>query len=209
MNLKAQEVQILIRLGHLFLYFVLVFAFIFSIHFLAKVYGSVAFDENSWVENIQLALLCISVLVFCGQVVIFPAYRAVLLFLMCCCLFACCRELDATLDALVPVLHWKFAYIFPLSAFTYIWKFREKARKQFCDFFNMPAFYLMFLAVVLVIPVAQCIGHGTFVKNVLGINKVADIKELFEETTEAVGYFLILLSSIEMYYNVKSIKVKK
>ena len=204
MDLKSQEVQLLIRLGRLFLYFVLVFAFILGIHFLAKVYGLVVFDENGWVENIQLALLCISGLSFGGQAIIFPAYRTVLLFLMCCCLFASCRELDATLDALVPILHWKIAYIFPLSALAYIWKFRMKARKQFCDFFNMQAFYLMFLAAVIVLPVAQCIGHGSFVRNVLGTDRVADIKEFFEEAVEIVGYFLVLLSSVEMYCNIKA-----
>ncbi len=52
---------------------------------------------------------------------------------------------------------------------------------------------------IIIFPIAQCIGHGPFVRDVLGIQSIAEIKELFEESGETIGYFLILLSSIEFY----------
>lgn len=203
MNLKQDEKRIISRLLRQFIYFGLIFAFIFGIHFLARVYGKSTFDENSVVENIQLLLLIASSFSFLWQMERNQNFREVLLLLSSCCLLASCRELDATFDDLIPILHWKFAFIFPLVALLYAYKNRVGLQQSLFKFFSMPAFDMMYITVILIVPVAQCIGHGPFVESVLGPKRVGDIKEFYEEAMEVVGYFLIFLSSIEMYFNLK------
>jgi hypothetical protein len=56
---------------------------------------------------------------------------------------------------------------------------------------------MMCCALIIIIPIAQCIGHGPFVRAVLNRQDIAAIKELFEECSETMGYMLLLLSSVE------------
>ena len=203
MNLKQEEKNIIYRLCRQFIYFALIFAFIFGLHFFASIYNKDTFEENGMVENIQLVLLLCSAFSFLWQIEKNKDFKTVLLLLSSCCLLAACRELDATFDKIIPVVHWKFAFIFPLIAFAYAYKHYADLRQCLFKFFNMPAFYIMYLTVILICPIAQCVGHRPFVKNVLGISHIGNIKELYEESLEVIGYFLIFLSSIEMYFNLK------
>ena len=195
--------NVMSRLFRQIIYFGLIFAFIFGIHILARVYGKSTFDENSVVENIQFLLLICSSFSFLWMIEKNKDFKAVLLLLSSCSLLASCREMDATFDDLIPVVHWKFAFLFPLVALLYAYKNREGLQQSLFKFFSMPAFDMMYITVILIVPVAQCIGHGPFVESVLGPERVGDIKEFYEEAMEVVGYFLIFLSSVEMYFNLK------
>lgn len=206
MDLKQDEKNIVSRLCRQFIYFVLIFVFIFGIHLLAHVYGRDTFDENGVVENVQLFLLLCSSFSFLWQIEKNKDFTTVLLLLFSCCLLAACRELDATFDRLIPIVHWKFAYVFPLLAGIYALKHYADFRQSLFKFFTMPAFNMMYLTVILICPIAQCIGHGSFVRDVLGPHRVDDIKEFCEEAMEVVGYFLIFLSSVEMHFNLKKRK---
>lgn len=64
---------------------------------------------------------------------------------------------------------------------------------------------MIVLAVTIIIPIAQCTGHRPFVTSVLGPDRVTSIKELIEESIEAIGYFLILLSSLECFFGLRFI----
>lgn len=209
MNLQQNEKNIMFRLCRQFIYFVLIFAFILGMHFLAHVYGVDTFEENSVVENIQLSLLLFSAVCFCSQAGFYKDFRSVLFLLASCCLLAACRELDAIFDKIIPVLHWKFAFVFPFAAVVYAYMHRSGVKKSLLKFFAMPAFDMMYLTAIIILPIAQCVGHRAFVKNVLGMNHIGNIKELYEESLEVVGYFLIFLSSIEMYFNLKEEKSLK
>lgn len=206
MNLKQSEKNIISRVCRQFIYFVLIFAFIFGLHFLARIYGADTFEENGVVENIQLALLLFSSFSFLWLVDSNKKFDTVLFLLSSCSLLAACRELDSTFDRLIPFIHWKFAFIFPLMAIAYACKNLARLKKGLFKFFSMPSFDMMYLTVILILPVAQCIGHGPFVESVLGDKRDADIKEFCEESMEVVGYFLIFLSVIEMYFNLKEEK---
>ena len=205
MALKDGEKQVVWRIVRQFIYFGLVFAFIFQLHFFARIYGADTFEENGMVENTQLSFLILSAFCFGLLSYIFPKYRTILFGLASCALFASCRELDAVLDKVVPVIHWKFAYIFPLAAALYACKNWKQTKTALFKFFNFPAFYMLYLALMVILPLAQCIGHGSFIKAVLQTNVTA-VKELYEKSMETVGYFIILLSSIELAFNLKSEK---
>jgi hypothetical protein len=54
---------------------------------------------------------------------------------------------------------------------------------------------------VMLVPIAQCIGHRPFVIHVLGTYKMAEIKQLFEEGAEFIGYTQLILASVECYFD--------
>jgi hypothetical protein len=109
------------------------------------------------------------------------------------------RELDKFFDESVKFVGWEIGFLFPVSALIFAYKNRRALRNTLIDFYSSSAFYMMCCAMIIILPIAQCIGHGPFVRDVLGDFRVGDIKEFFEESCETMGYFLILLSSIEFY----------
>lgn len=180
-----------------FTYLLLMICFIFFLHFLARLYYEETFSENGVVENIQLSLLLASGIIFITYSLVNKEYRHISLLLASVCLLASCRELDAVLDKKIPEISWRIGFVFPFATAVYAWKERNVAIKPLCSFLSSSAFFMMCNAVVIIIPIAQCIGHRPFVINVLGETQMREIKEFFEEASEAMGYFLILLSSLE------------
>lgn len=201
--MKQNDIQTVYAVGRQFLYLVLIFMIVYGMHFLTKVYGIDTFEEGSVVENIQFGLLLASSVIFLLQTAIYKHCRSLLFLLASCSLLAACRELDAVLDKIIPVVHWKFAFIFPVVAFVYAFMHRDKLSENLLKFFRFPAFYMMYLAFIVILPLAQCIGHGPFVRSALGLIEVASIKQLYEEAAETVGYFLVFLSSIELFFDLR------
>ena len=181
------------------LYFILTFSFIFVIHAIADRYKSKTFDEHSIIENLQLTFLILSGWIFVVNGVFHKKYRPVLFLLASLSFLASCRELDMFFDKQVQFIGWEIGFIFPISAMIYAYKNKRTLRNTLIEFYASPAFHMMCCAMIIIFPIAQCIGHSPFVRDVLGIQNIAEIKELFEESGETIGYFLILLSSMEFY----------
>ena len=59
---------------------------------------------------------------------------------------------------------------------------------------------MMCCAITVIIPIAQCIGHRSFVINVLQLEHVGNIKEFVEESIETAGYFILVCSAIELFW---------
>ena len=206
-KLSKKEKVVFVKTFRQTLYFVLTFSFIFVIHAIADKYKSKTFDEHSIIENIQLTFLILSGWVFTINGIFNKKYRPVLFLLASLTFLASCRELDMFFDKKVPYIGWEAGFIFPISAMIYAYKNKRTLRNTLIDFYASPSFYMMCCAMIIIFPIAQCIGHGPFVRDVLGITQIADIKEMFEESGETIGYFVILLSSIEFYLGL--IKSKK
>ena len=210
MNLTKEEQKNLHVAIRQFLYFMATFAFVGVVGLLTKKFRTDTFNENSVVETIQLLLLLSSAMAFLYCAFIEKKWREISLVLASAALFAACRELDKFFDATIPVVSWKFAYLFVFASIFYAYKNLKRYIKSSLKFFGMPSFYIMCIAVIVILPVAQCMGHRPLVSAALGThfgrNEVAAVKELFEEALEAVGYFLILLSSIEYNINIRGEK---
>ena len=57
----------------------------------------------------------------------------------------------------------------------------------------------MFMAMIIFIPLAQCIGHRSFIEDAIGTSdNLIHIRRLIEESMEFMTYVLILFSSIEV-----------
>ncbi|MBO7556403.1 MAG: hypothetical protein J6T72_03300 [Alphaproteobacteria bacterium] len=210
MNLTKEEQKNLHIAIRQFLYFLTTFAFVGIIYLLTKNFNNQTFNENGVVENIQLMFLLSSVVTFLYCALTEEKWRELSFLLASVSLLASCRELDKVFDQILPILSWKFAYLFVITATIYAWKHYKKTLKTILHFFGMPSFYIMCIAVVMILPVAQCIGHRPVISAVLGPRftryDIAVIKELFEEALEVVGYLLILLSAVEYKINIKEHK---
>ncbi|MBR1648205.1 MAG: hypothetical protein IJ689_01230 [Alphaproteobacteria bacterium] len=209
MLLTKEEKEIFQQALRQLIYFASLFVFIFLITLLVRRIGGKPFNENSIIENIQLFLLLFSGLSFLLFSCDNKDYRVISFLLSSFCFLAACRELDKSFDLLIPVISWKFGFIFPIAALVYAGRNFEKSFRAVLRFACLPSFYMMCLAVMIIIPIAQCIGHRPLVEVVVDRHSVPAVKEFFEEACELVGYFLILMSSLEYSINIKKTTIDK
>lgn len=200
MNFNKSELNIIYSTIRQFMYFMATFAFVLLVNVMAKYYKATTFEEHAIIENMQLSFLVSAGIVFFVNTLHYPHMRSISFLLASFCFFATCRELDSFFDKLVPVISWKFGYFFPLLAGIYGFLTLHSTIKSSLQFLSSQSFFMMCCAVIIILPIAQCIGHRPLIVSVLGNHDVANIKQLFEECCELIGYFLILLSSIE--YNI-------
>ena len=204
MFLTAQETQVLGKFCRQMVYFGLTIVAILFLYFLADYYHEETFREFGVVENIQLGLLSLSAILFAGEAVCLKKHSAVLWFLASLCALGACRELDSFFDTNLPIISWKFGFLFPIAATINLYRQRKAARNSLFYFLETPAFNLMFTAVLIGLALAQVLGHRKFIAAVLGeeVNARA-VRRILEEGTEVIAYFLILLSTVECYFSFK------
>lgn len=184
-----------------FLYCAGCFGVMFLQHAIAAVCKDKTFDENGILENLQLGeLLLACALFFCVSFICKNFHNLGVVFASLCA-FAACRELDSFFDDHIPLIGWKFAFLFVVLAIGYAMKNWRKTREELLLFFRHPSFPMMCCAMSVIIPVAQCIGHRSFVVNVLQVEHVGSIKEFIEESIETVGYFILICSAIELFWH--------
>ena len=207
MILSAKEKQTLAQVARQLIYFFLTICFALFLWYLAYYYRGETFTEFGIVENIQLVILLASGWIFVAEAFFLQKDSAILLLLASLCFLGACREVDSFFDAYLPVISWKFGYFFPIIAVINLWRQGEKAIKSLFYFFETPAFNLMCAALLIVVSLAQVLGHRSFIATVLGSEADARaVRRIIEEGAEIIGYFLIFLSTIECYFNLRSKK---
>ncbi len=180
------------------------FAVVLLEHFLAYRFHGETFREHCIIENLQLCELLLATIVFCTAFLCKKTFARLTPLFAGLCAFAVCRELDNFLGAHIPVIGWKIGIVFPIASATYALVNWQETRKELFLFLRHPAFEIMLCAMVLVLPVAQCVGHRSFLINVLQEEHVGRIKELLEESLETIGYFILLCSSVELLWKQQS-----
>ncbi|MCQ2966622.1 MAG: hypothetical protein MJ250_07815 [Alphaproteobacteria bacterium] len=166
------------------------------------------FDEHQIIENLQILFLILSTLIFFFLGYKFPKNFELSTLLGSFTLIAIVRELDAYFDDLIPLIGWKFGWIFPSFVFGYIIKYPKQFRRSLSKFFKSFSYNLMMTAIILIIPIAQAIGHKNFIMAILGTySEISTVRRMIEEAIELEGYILIFFASIEYYFS--QIKSKK
>ena len=181
-----------------FIYLVGCVATVFFQHFLASKYLDATFHEHGIVENMQLCELILATVLFSCVRIKRADYKKLAPFFAALCAMACCRELDNFLGSTLPIIGWKIGFIFIIIAGWYALKDWKQTCQEVLKFIRHPSLGIMLCAIVLIIPVGQCIGHKSFLINVLQMEHVGRIKELIEESVETVGYFVLLCSAVEL-----------
>ncbi len=180
------------------------FAVILLEHFLACRFHGETFREHCIIENLQLGELLLATVIFGVASLRKGEFARLMPLFASLCAFAVCRELDNFLGAHIPVVGWKIGVVFPIASISYALADWQETRREFFIFLHHPAFEIMMCAMVLVLPVAQCIGHKSFLVNVLQEEHVGRIKELLEESLETIGYFILLCAAVELLWKQKS-----
>ena len=184
-----------------FLYCAGCFGVTFLQHAIAAVCKEKTFDENGILENFQLGELLLACCLFLVVSFRGRTFHKLGIVFSSLCAFAACRELDSFFDDHVPFIGWKFAFLFIVLAVGYAMKNWRQTREELLIFFRHPSFPMMCCAITIIIPLAQCIGHRSFVVNVLQVDHVGNIKELIEESIETACYFILICSAIELFWN--------
>ena len=201
LNINSQERKIVLKLTRQGFYFTVLLAVVLGLWQLSSSYKTNTFAEYGLVENLQLLVLFLSTLFFLSHAIINIVYRPISYLLASLTAFCCIRELDSLFDTLLPIISWKFAFLFPLMALLYVFHKRSKLQKVLLQFLGSSVFDLMFTAVIIFIPLAQCIGHRAFIQEAIGqTENLSLVRRLIEESMELMAYVLILLSSIEMFF---------
>ena len=197
--LSPTEQKVALKVTRQGFYFTILIAVVLSLWKLSAFYKEETFAEYGFVENMQLGTLFLSTGVFLFGAYQSKTYRPISLFLASLTTFCMIRELDSFFEKLIPVISWKFAYLFPGLACFYALKNRKELKKTLFEFLSSFAFDLMFTAMIVFIPLAQCIGHRPFITNAVGpTENVFHIRRMAEESMELMAYVLIFLSAIEV-----------
>ena len=162
-------------------------------------YKSATVQEYGIFESAQSVVLLLMAINFIVQAVFNRAYRPVLYCLGMLSLAALIREQDAYFDTLLPGIGWSWCWVFPLSGLIYLIRSRNTIGETMHQFLQSNAFHMMVTALVTIIPLAQCLGHRSFLVDLLGNEQIdaSLVRRIMEEPIELLGYIQILLASFE------------
>lgn len=168
---------------------------------LADIYKSELIVENGIVEIAQTVVLLLTTVSLCVQAYFNRLYRPLMLLLAALAFSAAIREQDSFLDAHLPLIGWKFAWIFPAAALFYISRNWRRNLRMFTEFLRSNSFSMMITALTIIIPVAQLLGHRSFLCDLLLIpdSDGVLIRRVLEEPIELMGYLQILLATAEFH----------
>lgn len=158
------------------------------------------FKENGCFEWLQFAMLAGSAAILYTGRRCCPDSRHILTLMAAVAAFAAGRELDKILDTYIPVMGWKLVFLFPLAAAVYAWNARQDCKKQLLHFAGSHAFTMMWAAFIIAVPLAQLVGDGTFLYNLLQDDYNRVYKRIFEEACEGAGYLLLLFACLESIF---------
>lgn len=174
---------------------------VFALWGLGAIYKEGLIEEFGILENFQSGVLLLASVILLGEAARHERFRAVLFSLAMCTTAAFIREQDAFLDEYLPVISWKFCFIFLTMGLAVLWRQVRTDRAPLFEFFRSSSFGIMLMAFVTIVPLAQCIGHRHFVIDVLGSEEDPRlIRRFLEEPFELMGYIQILLASVEFYF---------
>ena len=117
------------------------------------------------------------------------------------CALGACREMDRVLDALIPVLSWKVGILFVVVPIVFALRHRNEAMDCLARFLRSRSFTMLCGAFTIVLVLAQLIGHKPYLKAVfVDMEHFGTIKEMVEESIETIGYVMILMASVESWF---------
>lgn len=157
-----------------------------------------AFKEGNEIENVQLAVLAASAaLLFAAGLGSGPR-PALPLVLAGPAAVACVRELDSFLADLTRDGAWQVTAALVLAGIAAaVWKRRGTLPGELKEFAATRAFAMLWAGFIVAVPFGQMVGHGDFLKDLMGDDYNRGYKRMIEETGELAGYVILLLGSVE------------
>ena len=169
---------------------------------LADLYKNTMFvGEFGLIETAQTAILLLASLSLGIQACGNRIYRPLLLLLGSLTLAAAIREQDAFFEHALPGISWYFCWIFPIAAIIYVIRLRRNSLPAFIAFLRSNSFNMMITASIIIIPIAQLLGHRSFLEDLINNPAVntSQLRRIIEEPIELLGYLQILLATLEFH----------
>lgn len=158
-----------------------------------------AFLENGPIEWLQFTLFACSTCIL----LVFSRSeecktRDVFAVLMVLTTLAMIREMDSILDKWIPIAGWKLpGFICVTAGVIFYLRKRDVLASQIDAFINTRAFSLLWCGFIVAVPFAQLVGHGGFLRLLMGDDYNHYYKRFIEELGELAGYLLIFIGCIE------------
>ena len=168
----------------------------FSLPLIAEQRGAWGFKEGGLIEWSQLSMVIGMGLIFGHQSVAKPQARTLYTIFTCLFAFVAIRETDSLWDTLG--INWKLAYVLILYAIYVGYANFQTLKEQFRVFLQSSSMPLIWAGFIIVIPFAQLVGNGDFLRAAMGDDYSRDYKRVIEEVCEVMGYLLMLLGIIEL-----------
>ena len=172
---------------------------IFLIIAAARSDGTAFFEENHYLEQVQVGILALGATYCWAAASRFRDFGVLFHCLGILCAMAAIRELDKNLDSLIPLLGWQlpFSLVLLLGLLT-VWCGRRELPRQIRIFVNHRSFGMMWPGFIVAIPFGQLVGHGPFLRDLFGEDYERSVKRVIEESSEMIGYLIIALSGIDL-----------
>lgn len=186
-------------LARFIIYTLVVFGLTVSLPVIIGYGDIIVFSENGPIEWLQFALIAVSaaILLFSSGAKV-CGFRELFYILALLAMLAAIRELDLILDRLIPVAGWRLpAGLCAITGILIYWRKQDTLTAQMTAFIGTRAFSLLWCGFIVTVPVAQLVGHGAFLRLLMGDDYVRDYKRVIEELGELLGYLLIFIGSIE------------
>ena len=157
--------------------------------------------EYGFIETTQTAVLLLATLSLSIQACGNRIYRPLLLLLASLTLAAAIREQDAFFEQAIPGISWYFCWVFPVAAIINIIRLRRNSLPSFIAFLRSNSFNMMITAAIIIIPIAQLLGHRSFLEDLINNPAVntGQLRRIIEEPIELLGYLQILLATLEFH----------
>lgn len=193
------HLPLILKLFRQFIYLVLLTLIVIVFWQVADVFKSATVQEYGTFESIQSVVLFLIATSFSIQAFRNKTYRPILFSLGMLALAALVREQDSFFDNAIPLIGWSWCWLFPISGLVLLICKRREIGPAMHEFLHSYAFHMMLTALIIIIPVAQCLGHRSFLVDMLGDQSVDShlVRRIMEEPIELLGYIQILLASIE------------
>ena len=198
-TMTSLQTSLPFRILRQIIYLVILILIVFGFWKISDVYKSATVQEYGIFESIQSVVLFLIAASFLVQSSWNKTFRPILFSLSMLAMAALVREQDAYFDELIPYIGWTWAWMFPMVGLIVLLRNRATLHQTMYDFLHSHSFYMMVTAMTIILPVAQCLGHRSFLSDLLGNDEVDAflVRRIMEEPIELLGYINLLLSSIE------------
>ena len=187
------------------IYLILLTLTVFLMWKVGDMFKSSAVQEYGLFESAQSVVLLLIAISFGIQAACNRAYRPILFALCMLALAALVREQDSYFDEALPCIGWAWCWLFPLAGLASLIRNRHSIAPVLRHFLRSNAFHMMMSALIIIIPVAQCLGHRSFLADLLGNIDIDThlVRRILEEPIELIGYLQIFLASIETMFELR------
>lgn len=190
--------------GRLFMYALMLGALAVWMLWGAVRYDALFYEEIGPVEVLETVFALLAALIFLWAAR-FDAARRVCSVLLAGVLFCVAvRESDYFLDELIGRHTWKvIVALIVVAAVLYASGRIKEVYRSALIFINRPSFGIFVSGALVLVVFSRLFGYGPFWQAIMDDESYRTVKTIVEEGVELMGYFLILVSSIEYFHDAR------